>query len=148
MSDTEGLYEHYSQAPWEESRWPNFSPAEMACRHCGEYYHFIWMLDAIQTVRRDLNRPVNINSAHRCPLHNASAAINGSALSQHKVSIAFDISIGGHTPLRLYQALRSAGFDTFGAYGSFIHVDARKGRRWATPAGRKIWGGIISGISR
>jgi len=140
------LYEHYSQAPWEESRWPNFSAAEVSCRHCGEYYHFEWMLDAIQAVRRNLNRPVGINSAHRCPLYNASAAIGGAALSEHKMRLAFDIAIGSHNPLRLYQALCAAGFSTFGAYGTFVHVDARKGRRWATRAGRKVWGGIIDGL--
>lgn len=140
------LYEHYSQAPWEEARWPNFSPAEMACRHCGEYYHFEWMLDAIQTVRRNLNRPISVNSAHRCPLHNASAVIRGAALSEHKVRLALDIAIGNHNPLRLYQALCKAGFDTFGAYGSFIHVDARKGRRWSTNLGKKVWKGIIDGL--
>jgi len=104
------------------------------------------MLDAIQAVRRNLNRPVGINSAHRCPLYNASAAIGGAALSEHKMRLAFDIAIGSHNPLRLYQALCAAGFSTFGAYGTFVHVDARKGRRWATRAGRKVWGGIIDGL--
>ena len=118
----------------------------MACRHCGEYYHFEWMLDAIQAVRRNLNRPISINSAHRCALHNASAAVGGAALSEHKVRVALDIAIGKHDPLRLYQALCGAGFSTFGAYGSFIHVDGRKGRRWATNNGKKVWKGIIDGI--
>jgi len=140
------LYDHFSLAPWEEARWPNFSAAEMACPHCGEYYHFEWMLDAIQAVRRNLNRPININSGHRCPLYNASHRINGAALSQHKVSLALDLSIGTHDLLRLYEALCSAGFDTFGAYGTFIHVDSRRGRRWATRAGKATWKGIIDGL--
>ena len=140
------LYDHFSLAPWQEARWPNFSAAEMACRHCGEYYHFEWMLDAIQAVRRNLNRPISINSAHRCALHNASAAVGGAALSEHKVRVDLDIAIGKHDPLRLYQALCGAGFSTFGAYGSFIHVDGRKGRRWATNNGKKVWKGIIDGI--
>ena len=30
-------YEHFSQAPWQEDRWPNFKAVELACPHCGEY---------------------------------------------------------------------------------------------------------------
>jgi hypothetical protein len=139
----DGLYDHFSLAPWQEARWPNFSAKELSCPHCGEYYHFEFLLDAGQRVRTALNRPLNIHSGHRCAFYNASNRINGAALSEHKMRIAWDIGIRGHDPYQLYRALSESGFGSFGFYNSFIHADARPGRRWPIPADRNpIWQGV------
>jgi uncharacterized protein YcbK (DUF882 family) len=140
----DGIYDHFSLAPWQEARWPNFRPAEMSCPHCGEYYHFERLFDAIQWVRSHLNRPIHINSSHRCPFYNASRRIGGAALSEHKMRVALDIGLRGHDPAKLYGALQEAGFSTFGFYGNFIHVDAREGRRWFSKTGRETWNGLVT----
>jgi zinc D-Ala-D-Ala carboxypeptidase len=138
------LYEHFSLAPWTESRWPHFQPAELACPHCGAYYHDERLLDVIQRVRRDQNRPININSGHRCPFYNATKRIGGAAFSEHKMRIAFDISLRGHDPKSLYENLVAQNISTFGFYGGFIHIDARPNRRWVSKAGRETWNGLVS----
>lgn len=46
-----------------EWRWPNFSPSELSCRHCGEYHHDEAALDALQRARSCTGKPFVINSA-------------------------------------------------------------------------------------
>ena len=137
-------YEHFSQAPWQEDRWPNFKAVELACPHCGEYYHDEWMLDGFQYLRRNLNQPVQINSARRCAFYNASNKIGGAVHSQHKMRVAFDISIRNRDPAKILGLLREYGYSTFGFYGSFIHVDARKNRKWSTKSGKKVWKSLVA----
>lgn len=135
------LIKHYSEVTWDSARWPNFSPQEFSCRHCGEFWYAEEYFDAIQMVRDILGRPVRLFSAHRCWKHNAN--VGGAPLSEHK-KIALDIGIALHNKARLLYALKQAGFSSFGFYGTFIHVDMRPGRRWATEEGRRIWAGLIS----
>lgn len=132
------LYDHYSDAPWDEDRWPNFSAAELACPHCDEYYHSILFLDAIQFVRTKTGKPVRLNSAHRCWFYNASKRIGGAPLSEHK-KIAGDIDLEGHDRIGLRDACIEAGFTGFGYYGTFLHVDMGRPRWWASKAGRQLW---------
>lgn len=135
------IYKHWSEAPQDAVRWPNFPFNELACRCCGEFYYDPESLDRIQQARNLAGRPIFINSGHRCALHNAR--VGGAPLSEHK-KIAFDCSLRGHTPDELLSALKLADFTTFGFYGTFVHTDIRVNRRWSTAAGRKTWTGLIS----
>lgn len=132
------LFKHYEDAEhlWDEERWSDFSPKEFACSHCGEFYFDNWMFDTIQSVRNRIRRPIILNSAHRCVIHNHREG--GADRSRH-LRLAFDISIKKHNPETIYQAAREAGFTTFGHYKTFLHVDDRPGRRWFTKSGRKTW---------
>lgn len=132
---------HYSLAEWDRARWPNFSPAEFACNHCGELYWAPAVFDMAQRVRTLLGKPIRFNSAHRCWLHNA--AVGGAPKSEHK-KIALDISIIGHDRRALLEACRQAGFTTFGFYSTFLHTDPRPGRRWATKGGRSAWKDLLT----
>lgn len=126
----DGLYATWSDVPMAGWRWPNFSPRELACRcptdfgYCeGEYFHDSDFLDRLQALRLKINKPVRINSGRRCPLRNAR--VKGAAYSQHKISIALDISLDGHDPVALARAAADAGFKGIGFGRSFLHVDAR-----------------------
>lgn len=132
-------FEHYSEAPWQPERWPNFSAEEFACNHCGEFLYAPRFFDAIQKVRDELGKPVYLSSAHRCSYWNKH--VGGATRSQHLV-IALDVKVKGHDRRKLLQALWNAGFRTFGFYGSFVHVDFRPGRRWSTKMGALRWGKI------
>jgi len=112
---------------WDDARWPNFSRAEMSCRHCGAYYHHPQFLDALQTLRRDLGRPLRVLSAHRCALHNA--AVGGAPLSQH-LQMAVDISLRDHDRGQIASAAKAAGFSGFGYYFTFLHLDMGRPRYW------------------
>ena len=120
------IYKHYSDfnGDW---CWNNFTPKELSCKCCGEYYHDQYSLDLIQSARTISGKSYIINSAHRCAKHNAE--IHGAKNSEH-LRIAFDISLAGHTKVSLLSALHEAGFTTFGMYSSFIHTDIRPWRKW------------------
>lgn len=135
------LLSHFSELPAEMWTWPNFSPAELACRHCGELYYDARTINLLQRGRDYLGLPVFLNSAHRCPLHNAR--VGGAPLSEHK-RLAFDIDLEGHNRFEVYEACRMAGFTTFGFYRTFLHTDPRPHRRWyANDEVKHLWNGLL-----
>lgn len=107
--------------------WPNFSPAEMGCNHCGEGFFWPEFMDRLQALRDDIGRPLRIISAHRCALHNAR--VGGAPLSQH-LKLAVDIGLHGHNPAALVTAAKAAGFKGFGYYSTFLHLDLGRPRYW------------------
>lgn len=136
------LYTHADDAPWDAARWPHFTARELACRcsDCGgEYWHDPVFLDTLERARTVFNRPMRINSAHRCALHNAR--VGGAPLSQHK-TIAVDIATRGFSDVarrRLLRACQQAGFQGFGFYSSWLHVDLGRARQWCVGSGRATW---------
>ena len=128
---------------WDISRWPNFRPTEMSCncqgRFClGEYWHDEHLLDALQTMRNTIGKPLKINSGHRCRQWNA--VVGGAPRSKHK-AIAVDIALEGHDPKRLLDAARLAGFTGLGLHASFLHLDGRNApAAWSYGAtSRRLW---------
>ncbi len=133
----DGLYDHWTAVPWPADRWPNFSPKELACRHCGEAYIDRVSIDMLQRAREAYGAPLRINCGHRCAIHNAQ--VGGAPKSQHKL-IAFDVSIRSADRWAILKALERAGFTTFGFYQTFIHTDIRPGRRWYSgEKARQLW---------
>jgi zinc D-Ala-D-Ala carboxypeptidase len=144
------LFSRWQDAPWDQHRWPNFTPSELACRcpidsphYCrGEFYYDPEFFDGLQVVRNRLGEPLRLNSAHRCALRNAY--VGGAALSQHKL-MAADLALDDHNPRELLDACKLGGFTTFGFYRTFLHIDQRikpdgSGRRWfSSPEARKQW---------
>jgi len=121
----------------DNNRWPNFSHAEMACRHCGEVYDWPEFMDRLQQARTVVGRPFFIHSAHRCALHNAR--VGGAPLSQH-LKLAVDIGLYGHDPRDLHRACKQAGFRGFGFYQTFIHVDLGRKRFWyGNKKAKQLW---------
>lgn len=122
------LFSHYSQFR-EKWHWKNFTPAELACKHCGEYYHDPDSLDALQLLRGGWGRPIIINSAHRCETHNR--AVKGTPNSQH-LKIAFDCACLRKNQDSFVHAALIAGFTGIGRYASrgFVHLDTGPKRGW------------------
>lgn len=137
------IYRSYLDVPSEIWRWNNFSPDEpnIYCPCCGEFFLDFQSMDMLQKARKNLNKALQVNSGHRCLIHNAR--VGGAPLSQHK-KIAFDISLRGHDKGELYDALREAGFSTFGFYVNFIHTDIRPGRVWFSKGGKEIWESVVT----
>lgn len=111
-----------AEAVWDSARWPHFRVREIACPCCGEVCLWTEALDALERLRHLTGAAIVLNSAHRCALHNAR--VGGAPLSQHK-KLAFDVSLGGHDPVRLFRAARTAGFTGFGFGQTFLHLDNR-----------------------
>lgn len=138
------LYAHYSEAPWDADRWPNLSASELSCyssryahgkvvqtpcQFCGgAYFHDERHLDQLQAARHIVGAPFWFNSGHRCGSRNA--LVGGAPRGMHRLRTASDISLHNHADRKaVYQALRKAGFETFGFYITMIHVDMRAGRK-------------------
>jgi zinc D-Ala-D-Ala carboxypeptidase len=134
------LFKHVSTFDDTDWRWPHFSATELSCqchRYCkGEYYHDPAFLDALEAMRA-LVGPLNINSARRCPGHNA--AVGGARASMHMRTIAADIAIAGHDRKALAQSALKAGFRGIGYGRTFIHVDLGVRRAWTYPGAMPAW---------
>lgn len=129
------MYDHWSDfdGSW---RWDNFTPEELSCPCCGEYWHCEQTLDQAQAARDEYGSSLAINSAHRCRKHNRKV---GGALNSEHLRIALDISIRGKSEDNILDALKVAGFTTFGLYNSFIHTDIRPNRRWYGKGAKAKW---------
>ena len=77
-------------------RWPNFSPAEIACRGTGRLLLNDAALDKLQALRDRLGKPLIVRSAYRSPEHNR--AVGGAKASKHLEGVAVDIAMANHDP--------------------------------------------------
>lgn len=129
---TNTIYDHWRDVPDSAWRWPNFSPAEIACRGTGKLLINETALDKLQALRDRLGKPLIIRSAYRSPKHNR--AVGGAKRSKHLLGAAFDIAMANHDPVAFEAAAREVGFLGFGFYprSGFMHVDLGPERQWGT----------------
>lgn len=102
------FFTHFRDVPAAAWRWPNFSPAEIACRGTGKLLVNEAALDALQALRKRLGKPLIILSAYRSPEHNR--AVGGAKASKHMEGIAFDVAMANHDPESFEAAARAIGF--------------------------------------
>lgn len=128
-------YQTWRDVPESAWRWPNFSPAEIACRGTGAILIDEEALDRLQALRDRIGRPFIVNSAYRSPEHNR--AVGGAKASKHMEGVAFDISMANHDPAAFEAAACASGFTGFGTYpqarNNFMHIDLGPSRRWGDP---------------
>ena len=86
---TTTFHRHWRDVPKNAWRWPNFSPAEIACRGTGKLLINEPALDRLQALRDRLEKPLIVRSAYRSPEHNR--AVGGAQRSKHLGGAAFDI---------------------------------------------------------
>ena len=127
---TTTTYAHFSDVPESAWRWPNFSPAEIACRGTGKLLVNDPALDKLQALRDRLGKPLIVRSAYRSPEHNR--AVGGATRSKHLNGAAFDIAMANHDPVAFEEAARAVGFLGFGFYprSGFMHIDLGPARQW------------------
>ncbi|TJZ89703.1 DUF882 domain-containing protein [Paracoccus gahaiensis] len=130
---TTTTYAHFSDVPKAAWRWPNFSPAEIACRGTGSIRINTEAMDKLQALRDRLGKPLIVRSAYRSPSHNR--AVGGAPASKHMLGTAFDISMSNHNPATFAKAARAVGFLGFGTYprSGFMHIDLGPARSWGEP---------------
>lgn len=106
-----------------------FNRSEFACKcGCGLDSIDSETLEAVEQIRIHFNAPITINSANRCPTHNAS--VGGAKHSQHLYSRACDIVVKDVAPSVVADYAESIGLKGVGRYNSFTHVDTRSGSTW------------------
>ena len=108
---------------WE--KYPNFSPEEFACQHCGENGISQLLLDKLQSLRTELDFPFVITSGYRCKDHPIEKKkVNPGA---HRDGFAADISIRGHKAYEVIAKASEFGFTGIGVAqkgdNRFIHLD-------------------------
>lgn len=119
----------------------NFKLEEFNCR-CGcempkdVKSNIIKLASQLQIIRDQVDKPITINSAYRCPKYNER--IGGASRSQHMYGKASDIVIKGLHPAKetyfLLDEMISDGDilqGGLGRYDTFTHYDIRKTKaRW------------------
>jgi len=130
MPDPIRTFRHFRDVPAHLWRWPNFSPAEIACRGTGQLKLHPEALDKLQALRDRLGKPLILRSAYRSPEHNS--AVGGAPRSKHMDGTAFDVAMANHDPVVFEAAAREVGFLGFGFYprSGFIHIDLGPARQW------------------
>ena len=125
-------YLQWRDVPGGTWRWPNFSPAEIACRGTGKLLINEAALDKLQALRDRLGKPLIVRSAYRSPEHNR--VVGGATRSKHLDGAAFDITMANHDPVSFEAAAREVGFLGFGFYprSGFMHIDLGPARQWAS----------------
>ena len=123
-------FHHFRDVPAGDWRWPNFSPAEIACRGTAQLKLHPEAMDKLQALRDRLGKPLITRSAYRSPEHNR--AVGGAKASKHMDGTAFDIAMANHDPVAFEAAAREVGFLGFGYYprSGFIHIDLGPARTW------------------
>lgn len=115
---------------------PHFSAAELQCRGtncsvdrlhgCGVNGCKQSLVDALERFRDLVGKPVQVDSAYRCPVHNAG--VGGAGKSEHVEGLAADIRVAGMTAAELeaiarkIPAIRGIGRDDKRGY---VHIDVR-----------------------
>jgi len=130
MPDPVRTFRHFREVPDNLWRWPNFSPAEIACRGTGQLKLHPEALDKLQALRDRLGKPLILRSAYRSPEHNR--AVGGAPASKHMAGTAFDVAMANHDPVNFEAAARAVGFLGFGYYprSGFMHIDLGPARSW------------------
>jgi uncharacterized protein YcbK (DUF882 family) len=118
----------------------NFKIKEFECKGGCDmplevYENIIKLASQLQFLRDYTGRPITINSAYRCPEHNAK--VGGSKTSQHLLGKAADITIQSLKPAEVFvliEDLIDMGHmlqGGLGLYDTFVHYDIRKTKaRW------------------
>jgi zinc D-Ala-D-Ala carboxypeptidase len=82
------------------------------------------LVQALETLRVKLNKPITIYSAYRTLSYNKR--VGGVRDSQHTLGNAADIHVSGMDPAAVAKVAISAGlFKGVGIYDTFTHVDVR-----------------------
>lgn len=126
------VWQVISRAEWQEMS-PFFSPNELACKGTGGLMLHVPALEAYNTLRAEgWLKPHSPTSAYRSPAHNKS--VGGSKHSRHLAGAAFDIPRFAIVNYGTFEKqARALGFNGWGFYRSFIHIDFRaRPDEWGT----------------
>ena len=114
----------------------HFDSSEFRCKcGCGQgdWLMAPELVQALEELRELIGKPIIVNSAYRCPKHNAQVV--GVDNSYHTQGMACDIAVSGMTAMKLaafceqIPALRDGGIGVYFAK-HFVYVDVGPRRRW------------------
>lgn len=104
--------------------YPNFSEAEMRCKHTGKCEMHPEFMRKLQHVRDVFGKPMAVTSGYRDRTHPIEARKD--IPGEHSTGRAVDIGVQGADALRLIRIALDAGFTRIGVQqkgaGRFIHL--------------------------
>jgi zinc D-Ala-D-Ala carboxypeptidase len=103
------------------SRWPNFSEAELACKHTGKCLMDPAFMDRLQRLRGTLGYALPITSGYRDASHPVERAKKQPG--SHNRGRAVDIAVTGEQAFHLVMVAGRLGFTGVGVAKTFIHLD-------------------------
>lgn len=123
--------------PLDWTRYPNFSEAELRCKHTGRCDMDPEFMALLQRIRTAYGKPMVITSGFRDPSHPAER--DKAEPGEHSMGRAADVAVVGGDALQLIATAYAAGIRRIGVQqkgaGRFIHLGGG-GPGLATPA---IW---------
>jgi uncharacterized protein YcbK (DUF882 family) len=110
----------------------HFNRSEFACK-CGCGFDTVdtLLLEALESIRNEFEKPITVTSGCRCASHNFD--VGGKPSSQHKNGRAADIKVSSVLPRVVADFAEDLGMSV-GRYNTFTHIDSRSGpsARWGT----------------
>lgn len=94
---------------------------ECPCCHCVKL-HLI-LLKKLSALRREIARPLIINSGFRCEKYNPK--IKGTPKSYHLFGLAADVTVPSMSTPDLLKYAQKIKFGGIGIYNNFLHLDIR-----------------------
>ena len=113
---------------------PHLSVAEFACKHCGDIphelkktempYKFDVFFGMFETIRKEWDMPIRINSGFRCAVKNAQ--VGGAPLSIHLFGLALDLDCANEKGVEKMMKIIEFACPELrvGKYSNFVHIDA------------------------
>jgi uncharacterized protein YcbK (DUF882 family) len=114
-----------SEPDW--SQYPNFSRQEFVCK-CGCDHADMRpeLVELLQALRTELDRPLPISSGFRCPAHNTAVSSSGPD-GPHTTGAAVDVAVDRADAYALLKAALERGVPRVGiaqnGAGRFLHLD-------------------------
>lgn len=108
------------------ANYPNFTPKELACKHCGAEGITAEMMDILQYIRTSLEQPVFISSGFRCVKHPVEQEKDKPG--EHTYGMAIDIICHGARALEIIKLAQAKGVRRIGVHqkgvanGRFVHI--------------------------
>ena len=127
---------------------PHFTDNELMCGcGCLDCYMQLDFMNALERIRVEMNRPLNLSSAKRCSVHNkavSSTGSNGPHTDHGDGGQACDILIAGADALKLIQVagkyMTGIGIKQNGpAKNRFIHLDNLGSKYTKLTGGPRPW---------
>ena len=112
----------------------HFISSEFECSCCGNVEVDPVLIEGLETLRKLIRVPIQVNSGYRCVSHNE--AIGGAVNSQHLTGKAADVHIPTMSPKEVAERAETIKVFRNGGIGiytdwEFTHLDVRgKRARW------------------
>ena len=108
------------------SNYPNFTPDELACKHCKAQGITPEMMDILQGIRTDMAQPIFLTSGYRCVKHPVEQEKDRPG--EHTHGMAIDILCHGARALRIIELAQQRNVKRIGVHqkgnpnGRFVHI--------------------------